>query len=60
MRLQRTRRVATQETPSASDQTLLDPTLQNYSKRQIAVANTWADHFRLLHQQWIIQQQGNA
>ncbi|MFZ3205874.1 hypothetical protein D3C84_301360 [compost metagenome] len=52
--------MATQETPSASDQTLLDPTLQNYSKRQIAVANTWADHFRLLHQQWIIQQQGNA
>lgn len=52
--------MATLETPSASDQTLLDPTLQNYSKRQIAVANTWADHFRLLPQQWIIQQQGNA
>ncbi|WP_296222356.1 hypothetical protein [Pseudomonas sp. UBA2684] len=52
--------MATQETPSASDQTLLDPTLQNYSKQQIAVANIWADHFRSQPQQWIIQRLGEA
>lgn len=45
---------------SVSDQTLLDPTVQNYSERQIAVANTWADHFRLQPQQWIIQRLDEA
>ena len=52
--------MATLEAATTSDQTLLDPTLQNYSEHQIAVANTWADHFRLQPQQWIIKRLGEA
>ncbi|WP_371316670.1 hypothetical protein [Pseudomonas gingeri] len=37
------------ETPT-TNQPLLDPTLQIYSERQLAVAGTWADHFEL-HEQ---------